>query len=490
MNFTEQNNKDEKVKHIIKIAIIITVILLFLVIAMMIYIFYQDSKELKLYVDRTKQPIASDLFIFNDNASQIYVSISDIAKLVGYEYYNGGYNTEEQNKCYVDNKNEVAGFEGGTNQLYKADSISNIREYDWYTLNEPVRVINNKLYATKESIEKAFNLVFIYDTAKNRIEIRTLPFLVSIYEQEAINYGYAGIDTEYKNQKTILQNMLPVKKSEGKKVEGKTIFKYGVITMDNRQILGPKYDKIEYIESLNDFYVTLDGKMGIMSNEGAQKIQPSYDEIKVMDNDLRLYYVKNSNACGVLDKDGQRVVYLEYNKIGIDATLFPNDDITNDKLLFDNCIPVMKNNKWGAFDINGEVVINTNYDSLGYVEGARKDSANYNTLLIQDIQGIIVCRDKKYGIINSTGKTIVTPVCDKIYGIKDLGVNKYYVEYNGETLELNQFLRTMVQSNGEIVGSDSNISTIENVTGPTNTNVYVNPDGNTQESGQQIQNNQ
>ena len=431
-----------------------------------------------MYVDTKKQPIAEEtlknIFLINEETNQVYISIEDIAKLVGYEYYNGGYGTEETNKCYLDNKKEVAGFEGGTSQLYKADSISNIQSYDWYTLEEPVKAMGGKLYASSGSIEKACNLVFKYNTEKNRIEILTLPYLISVYEPIVINnFEFAGIDSEYKNQKALLQNMIVVKKVDGKTNDKKIIYKYGVISIDGKQILGPKYEKLEYIEIANDFYTTIDGKMGIMSHEGAQKIQPNYDEIKVIDNDLRLYYVKNGNMCGVLDKDGQRVVYLEYNKVGVDATLFPFNEIRNSMLLYDNCIPVMKNNKWGIFDIKGDLIVSNVYDNLGYIEGARKESATNNLLLIPEIQGIVVCRENKYGIVNSTGKTLVTPVCDKIYGSKNLGVNIYYVEYNGNTYELNQFLKTMVQNTGDMVEDNTQLNPIENVTGPTNPNVYV-----------------
>lgn len=444
----ENNEKDVKLKKIIKISLIISVVLLIIVAGLMIFLQYQDSKQLKLYVDRTKTKLADDLLIFDENSDKIYVSIKDMAKLAGYEYYNGDYNqlTEEQNKCYVNNKKEVAGFELGSNQMYKADPTSNSKDYDWYTIDDPVRTVNGKLYVTSKAIQKACNISFTYNKEKNRIEVLTLPYLVSSYEAIAINnYGYAGLDDNYQNQKAILYNMLVVKKQEAKDK-----FIYGVISLDNKAIIGTKYTKIEYIEIANDFYVTIDKKVGIMSNEGAQKIEPSYDTIKVLDNDTRLYYVKNGNLCGVLDRNGKRVLYLEYSQIGVDSSLYPSNKIKNSMFLFDNCIPVMKNGKWGIFDKNGNQLLDVVYDSLGYINGTKKDASANNLLIIPEIEGIVVCLEGKYGIVNSTGKMIVTCAFDRIYSVTNLGEDKFYLETNGQTMEVKEYIKYMEQQNATI----------------------------------------
>ena len=216
----ETNEKDKKLKKLIVIALIITVIIFFIVLAVMLYYSYLESKQLKLFVDKTRTAIKEDLMVFDNTSNKIYLSIKDIAAMAGYEYYNGDYKnlTEEQNKCYLNNKKEVAGFELGSNQLYKTDPTENTQDYDWYTLDEPVKIINGKLYATSDAIELACNLSFKYNQEKNRIEIMTLPYLVSLYQAMVINnYGYAGLDETYQNQKAILYNMLVVKKQEDKK---------------------------------------------------------------------------------------------------------------------------------------------------------------------------------------------------------------------------------------------------------------------------------
>ena len=434
----ETDEKDYKVKKILKISIIITVIIFFVVLGFMIYLSYEDSRILKMYIDRKKVAISDSLLI--PDSEHIYISIQDIAQLVGYTYYNGEYNkyTEEQNKGYVSNKQEIAGFEAGLNTIYKGDPNQKMQNYDWYTLDAPIKIIQGKLYMTSKSFEKTFNSTFKYDQEKNRIEIFTLPYLVSFYEEIVINnYKYAGLEkTSYSNQKAILDNMLIVKQAQDEKDK----FKYGVISLKNEPIISIRYDGIEYIEVANDFYVTVDSKKGIVSNTGAKKVDPNYDVIKVLDNDLRLYYIQNDNMCGVLDRNGKRIVYMEYSKIGVDSSLFPNDNIKNNMLLYENCIPVMKDNRWGLIDKNGKILVEPIFDSLGYINGTKKTSSENNLLLIPSIEAIVVCQNGKYGLISSTGRYLTTFQIDKIYSVTNLGQTKYYLEYNGEARTLEEYM--------------------------------------------------
>ena len=206
---------------------------------------------------------------------------------------------------------------------------------------------------------------------------------------------------------------------------------------------------IEFIEVSQDFYVTTNKKVGILSNEGAQKIEPSYDDIKVLDNDLRLYYVKNGNYYGVLDKNGKRVVYIEYEKIGVDTTQFKNNGIKNSMLLFDNCIPVMKAKKWGAFDVNGNQIIPTNFDSFGCINSTQKDTSRNNVLIIPEVEGIVVSQNGKYGIIDARGKYIAPCAFDSIYSITNLGQDTYYLEYNGQQITISDYVKLNQTQSGD-----------------------------------------
>lgn len=108
-----------------------------------------------------------------------------------------------------------------------------------------------------------------------------------------------------------------------------------------------------------------------MSTTGSTNIEPQYDEIKQLDVDYNLYIIKVGEKYGVINrsKGARYVIYPQYDSIGIDTATFKNDDIQNQYILFDNCIPVKqigenKVEKWTIFDKDGKNITNTTFDGL------------------------------------------------------------------------------------------------------------------------------
>ena len=164
------------------------------------------------------------------------------------------------------------------------------------------------------------------------------------------------------------------------------------------------------------------------------------------------------------------MVYLEYEKIGLDLSKFPRSNITNNMLLFDNCIPVMKNGKWGLFDKNGNQILDTVYDSIGYIAGTKKDTAENNLAVIPDIEGIVVCKDEKYGIVNSRGKFIAPCSFDKIYSITNLGKDTYYLTYGTQTITLEDYQKLNGNQSSDVpTESTTTDNTTTDTTNTTNT---------------------
>ena len=164
------------------------------------------------------------------------------------------------------------------------------------------------------------------------------------------------------------------------------------------------------------------------------------------------------------------MVYLEYEKIGLDLSKFPRSNITNNMLLFDNCIPVIKNGKWGLFDKNGNQILETVYDSIGYIAGTKKDTAENNLAVIPDIEGIVVCKDEKYGIVNSRGKFIAPCSFDKIYSITNLGKDTYYLTYGTQTITLEDYQKLNGNQSSDVpTESTTTDNTTTDTTNTTNT---------------------
>lgn len=149
---------------------------------------------------------------------------------------------------------------------------------------------------------------------------------------------------------------------------------------------------------------------------------------------------------GVLNRIGKVVIYSDYDEIGFnDMSKYTiEQEIRNNKLLYDECIPVKKEGKYGLFDLEGNELLPVSYDDLGYIKTSKDKNGETSTLIIPTyvgIKGIVVKYDQSYGIYDVNKKEIIIPcVCTRIYSVNKLGKTTYYVEYNGEQIELSSYL--------------------------------------------------
>lgn len=121
---------------------------------------------------------------------------------------------------------------------------------------------------------------------------------------------------------------------------------------------------------------------------------------------------------------------------------------------------------------------------FGYIEGTSK-TAN-NVLVIPDREGIIIYKDGLYGIINSSGRTLLPIQLKKIYMEINNGKNSYYMVFGNDNKTeniLDYLNRTMGgttstnsnNSNSNVVNSinDNNTTNVTN-TATTITNTVIN----------------
>ena len=101
-------------------------------------------------------------------------------------------------------------------------------------------------------------------------------------------------------------------------------------------------------------------------------------------------------------------------------------------------IPARKDKYWGAFDKNGKVILNFEYDSFGYIASSNKDAINL--LLIPNYNMMVVCQNKKYALVNSSGKTIIQPILDDVYMTINSGKKYYYMNFNDKKIDIEEFL--------------------------------------------------
>ncbi len=427
----EEINKKNKKTKVVMIVIIVLVVLLLILSGVLLYMINNIQKNtLKLNIDNKAVNFASDMFVIENN--NVYVSIKDFSGLLGYSQYNGDLKTpytEDNTNCYIDNKSEAASYALNSSTMYK--KVATNEDYEYFELDEPVRLINNKLYTTMEGIQTGTNSMMQYDSENNQITVFSLEYVINQYIKSFPTAAIVDEKADFNNKKALRYGMVVVMSEDEH---------YGVYNSQGQEIIGTKYANISFKEDSQEFTVkTDDGKMGILSSDGRTKIEPNYDEIKQISSELNYYLVSNkinnNKKYGVINQNGNIVIYLEYDKIGVDEKNFFANGLNSPYILFDNVIPVQQNKKWGLFDINGKQIIPVEYDQMGYIGGTSSNKSSNNVLIIPQYEAIVLGKEKKYKIVSSLGEEYVPLILDSVYSITTSGQDKYYMTFTRKVEE-------------------------------------------------------
>lgn len=89
--------------------------------------------------------------------------------------------------------------------------------------------------------------------------------------------------------------------------------------------------------------------------------------------------------------------------------------------------------------------------------------------MIPEIEGIIVYNDSMYGIISSSGKTLVPIALQQVYSETNGGKNTYYMVYNNQTVNILEMLEK-TNSNNKTNAQDSKNQNNTNSNSTTNSN--------------------
>lgn len=426
---TNDKKKNNTLSSKILLAIIICIVLIIILISVLLL--NVEKSTFTISVDGAISSTAKIESLITKVDDTTYINIEEFAKLVKYEYHEGEYKNymQEKNKCYVQGEYETASFYLGDNKIYKLDINNFEEEYMEISSEKEVKELNGKLYAPVDLITKAFN-VQITEKEESLI-ILTLDYLVKWYDTKAIEWGYTGIkEQNFHNKKIILYGHLIVNKENGL---------YRIIDIkDAKEIVSDRYIEIQFEEGKKELFVTTSTKTeGIINLDGTIKIEPIYEEISVLDKNNELYLIKKESKYGVISATKNKtVIYPEYDKIGIEKN--DNGSVKKEYLLFDTLIPVCKGAKWGAFDVNGNEVLEMIYDGIGCeltkIEVEKITKTVKPVVVIEECEGVVVKKDDKYGLIDVTGKKLVSISTDAIYINEE---NKeYYMLYNGKEMNI------------------------------------------------------
>ncbi len=475
MNIVEESfkttNEQKKKSPILKIIIAMIIIIILTIVGLLAYVSYMEGQVLRLTIDNKVNENFKSSLVFEQDT--IYVPIKSSAPYFGsIEAYNGHYEAREEaaNKAYVRFENEVVNFTLGSSTIEKLDLTSGNNNYEYTELVKPVKSINGVLYASSDMIEKAFNIVFEYDVDNNKIEIYTLPFLVTAYETVVLDYGYAGLSEEFVNQKAILDSRLIVEKENSDN-------NFGVISLEGDTIIEAKYDDIRYLTATKDYQIETNDKVGILTDSGDFRIKAQYDSIEILDQASSLYLVENNNKYGVIDFQGLTKIHIEYDEIGINIDRYEQSELKNEFVILNSLIPVYNGDFWAVFDKNGKNLTGFVYDSFGYTASSNKQAMNL--LIIPGYNVMVIEKNEKYALINTSGKELFNVVADDIYMNITDGEKHYYIGVNNQVIDAEEYLDSLgvqnVQEDDDEVeqneeAEDSNTNNTENTNNTNNTN--------------------
>lgn len=246
-----------------------------------------------------------------------------------------------------------------------------------------------------------------------------------------------------------------------------------------------KYASIKFLESAKEFIVTTqEKKMGIMSVDSSTKIKPEYDSIKQIDKDEGLYLVTNNRKQGVINEYGSIIIYLEYDQIGVNASKY-SDNIQNQYLLYNNCIPVCQNGRWRIFDKTGRQIKNVEYEDLGCSVGGVAGDKNANgVLLVPKYEGIVIKSGNLYGIIDSKGEELIPTVVKSIYSTTSAGETNYYMISGEQVINVIDYIEKYVLPEQQRIKDNDNATNQNNTANGQNTMNNNQTSGNTENSGQ------
>ena len=501
-------------------------ILVGLLVILIVVIQYQDKVTMKYFVNNSQVSIPSHMI--EDIDGEKYVDIQAFGSLIGgYNYHKGEYKKYNENadSCYIENGFETVAITADKDYYIKYTTFTNNVEIagfkvttktdngysEYFFIDKPIKLVNdedkkitNKLYVSLDDVEEMFNVAIDWSN-EYRLKIFTLEKIVSNSLASINKAGYQNIDGNYENLKAILDGYAIVSDDSSPAL-------YGVIVLGKKkgeaELVGVKYSDIRYTQNLKEFYLTSQDGVGIVDAQGNQFVQidKGYKSISILDEKNRLYLVEKEKQFGVVDSEGNEIIYPEYDQLGVDVSKFEYDELINGNLLFGKCIPFYRLNEqgektYGLIGIDGKEVPDFSCDGFGYLSLNSSQSAtrDRNTLLIPEsigIKGIIYNRDymsstgnnteKRYGIYIVDGKDNTPNIpasFAKIYVAVKEGKTDYYLEtINGQTLLLKDYL----EENGYI--KPKTLVTSEPIL---NTNTVTNTimEGNTVSEGNTINEN-
>lgn len=192
----------------------------------------------------------------------------------------------------------------------------------------------------------------------------------------------------------------------------------------------------EKVVALKYFPVYTNDKWGVIDSKGNIIINPEYDEyIVIPDNTKPIFictydvnYKDETYKTKVLNEKNQEI-FMDFDT----AEAFENFDANNNLWYESKILRVCKEGKYGIIDTNGKQLVNCEYDLIEALKGVENS--------------FITRKNGKYGIIDNVGSTIIDNEYSSIEPISNRYEDGYIVKDDNGKYGVINYAKTVVLEN-------------------------------------------
>lgn len=202
-----------------------------------------------------------------------------------------------------------------------------------------------------------------------------------------------------------------------KKVFG-TLITLAVIIMiivTINKILSKEAEKVQ-TEKVTYFSAYVDGKWGVINNEGTTIIDTTYDEMITIPNPEKAIFVcvydvneQTGEYKTKVINDKNEELFTNYDRVEVIENFDERQNIWYEK----NLLRVVNDGKYGLIDLDGNTILECEYDSI--------------TTLKSVEENLLVVKDNKVGVVNSIGQIIVPIEYKDVKVLKEGYKNEYII---------------------------------------------------------------
>lgn len=151
---------------------------------------------------------------------------------------------------------------------------------------------------------------------------------------------------------------------------------YVYVTKSGQVVFGKKFRDAGHFRS-GFSYVKEKDKYGLINTSGAYAVQPVYDDIYDISNEMdrsQMYAAKKDGKWGFMDYSGKVVIPLQYDS--------PEQERYGYSIA-EELIAVKLNNRWGYIDRAGKIILQFIYEGAsGFTDGKAEVQVNGKTIII------------------------------------------------------------------------------------------------------------